>query len=119
MPMSDENLQQHIDKLQQQLDEIEMEQNRQEHEINDIDLKILSIKKKAFTQHQAKNRYVICLYFGSGILSCEWSEEAHSWRIKGLGTRYSSLEEAEHKFAVLKAKWPNYPLKIVNYFSHG
>jgi hypothetical protein len=114
MPMSDEELQRHIDNLQQQLDELEMEQKRQEQEITDIDLKILSIKKRAFTQLQAKNGYVICLYFGAGILSCEWLEEAHSWRIRGLGTRYPSLEEAEERFAVLKAKWPNYPLKIIN-----
>jgi len=100
--------------FQQNLAQLEKEEQRQQKELNDINLKILSLKKRISTQIQPQNGYVVCLDFGSGIRSCEWSEDVYSWRVKGLGTRYSSLKEAEQRFAMLKKKWPNYPLKIKN-----
>ncbi|OUD12467.1 hypothetical protein [Thioflexithrix psekupsensis] len=54
--------------------------------------------------------YKICLDFGNGCPSSEWSEETKGWRSKGQGSCYPTVQVANEKLRELKSRWPNYPL---------
>ena len=102
--------------LEQELHKLETQQNCLLNDVTQINSEILSIAKKASTPIKAvEDGYVIGLDFSSNSQHhlCEWSDKTHGWRKRGLGTRYSSQQEANQRLATLKNKWPNYPLKII------
>jgi len=97
--------------LEKRLNSLEQEQERQDKEVTQLVTDIVPIKKTTLKQKVRKG-YVIRLDFGSGAPVSEWSDETNGWRSKNLGSRYLSQEQAEQKLAVLKKKWPDYPLKV-------
>jgi len=105
------------EELEQKLKKLENQQNHLLEEVTHINSEIISIAKKASTPIKAvQDGYIIGLDFSSDLQHhiCEWSDETHGWRKRGLGTCYASQQEAIQRLAVLKAKWPNYPLKIIH-----
>ena len=103
------------DKLEQELKELETQQQCLQAEMRKINSEMISMVKTASIPIKATHDgYLICLGFGSGSHIGEWCDETKGWRKRGLGTRYSSEQEAEQRLATLKARWPNYPLKIMN-----
>jgi hypothetical protein len=60
---------------------------------------------------QDRQGYVVLLEFADAPVS-EWSDETNGWRSKNLGSRYTSIQLADKKLAILKQKWPDYPLRI-------
>lgn len=97
--------------LEQRLNNLEQEQERQDKEVTQLVTDIVPFKK-AKLKPKARKGYVIRLDFGSGAPVSEWSDETNGWRSRDLGSRYPAQEQAEQKLALLKKKWPDYPLKI-------
>lgn len=98
--------------LYQRLAKLEMEQKRQEEDVDKL-VEIVSPPKGAtLTKIKSDAGYTVCLIFGAGAPTSEWSDETHGWRSKGLGSRYQSEQKARQKLTELKRRWPEYPLEI-------
>jgi hypothetical protein len=105
-----------IDDLKKKLAEIEMEQVRQQKDVQSLTLETIPnlVEKAAPKVAKVVSGIYICLEFGAGAPVSEWSDETHGWRTQGLGTRYTSKEEALQRLVELKQRWPDYPLKLKN-----
>lgn len=102
------------DDFLKRLDLLELEQDRQQEEVINLAADISPVIGLQIDNIDAKKStkgYVILLEFADAPVS-EWSDETNGWRSKNLGSRYKSIHQADKKLAILKQKWPDYPLRI-------
>jgi DNA topoisomerase VI subunit A len=102
------------DNLLKRLDFLELEQDRQQEEVMSLAEEIspeIGLKMENINVKKSTKGYVILLEFADAPVS-EWSDETNGWRSKNLGSRYTSIQQADKKLAILKQKWPEYPLRI-------
>jgi hypothetical protein len=102
------------DEFLKRLDLLELEQDRQQEEVLSLAADISPVIGLQIDNIDAKKStkgYVILLEFADAPVS-EWSDETNGWRSRNLGSRYNSIHQADKKLAILKQKWPDYPLRI-------
>lgn len=102
------------DDLLKRLDLLELEQDRQQEEVISLaeDISpVIGLKFENIAVKKSTKGYVILLEFADAPVS-EWSDETNGWRSRSLGSRYTSIQQADKKLAILKQKWPEYPLRI-------
>jgi len=102
------------DDLLKRLDFLELEQDRQQEEVINLAEEIspeIGLKMENINAKKSTKGYVVLLEFADAPVS-EWSDETNGWRSKNLGSRYTSIQQADKKLAILKQKWPDYPLRI-------
>lgn len=105
--------------LLKRLDYLEREQKIQDREVHGLaeEMKPLGVEVHHYLDDidlpkPSLKGYVIVLDFGQGSPVSEWSDDTNGWRTTGLGSRYTDIEQAEKRFKELKAKWPEYPLRL-------
>jgi hypothetical protein len=105
--------------LLKRLDSLEQEQKNQQKEVYTLaeEMQPLGIDVHNYVDdidvpRKKKEGYVIVLDFGQGSPVSEWSDETNGWRTVGLGSRYQESAQAKKRYQELKAKWPEYPLRL-------